>query len=274
VPFLGPEDERVVVMDDPADPRLDGYRHLTDAALRRSWEAEHGLFVAEGALAIEALAASVFPLHSVLALARRLEALIGVPLPGDVPVYVAEAALLEAIAGFEVHRGLLALGRRLAPLDAGPLLRASRLSVVAEGINDQENLGAIFRNAAAFGAGAVLLDPSCADPLYRRTVRVSLGHALRIPFARVAPWPGVLLDPVGPTILALTPDPTAEPIDGVAAEVGAGPVALLVGAERHGLSAPALALGRRVRIPMAPGVDSLNVAAAMAVALHCVARLG
>ena len=147
---------------------------------------------------------------------------------------------------------------------------------MVEGVNDQENLGAIFRNAAAFGPGAVLLDPTCADPLYRRSVRVSLGHVLRVPFSRLAPWPASLdmVEKGGFVLLALTPDPTAAPVEEVAAELQGSKVALLVGAEGRGLSAPVLAAARQVRIPMAAGVDSLNVAAATAVALHRFARLG
>jgi tRNA G18 (ribose-2'-O)-methylase SpoU len=143
--------------------------------------------------------------------------------------------------------------------------------VVIEGINDHENLGAIFRNAAALGAGAVLLDPACCDPLYRRVVRVSVGHVLRVPFARLQPWPAALagVARLGFTIVAL--DPSApEPIDSLRCP---GPVAVLVGSEGPGLTAAARgAAHHRVRIPMAPGVDSLNVATAVAIALHRLAR--
>ncbi|MCA1691983.1 MAG: RNA methyltransferase [Actinobacteria bacterium] len=147
------------------------------------------------------------------------------------------------------------------------------LLVLVEGVNDHENLGALFRNAAAFGAGAVLLDPTCADPLYRRSIRVSMGQVLRMRFARMD-WPASIgaLQALGYEVLALTPSPGAEDID----VVGRGPKqALLVGAEGGGLSKRALAAAdRRVRIPMAPGVDSLNVATAAAIALHHLARPG
>jgi tRNA G18 (ribose-2'-O)-methylase SpoU len=149
------------------------------------------------------------------------------------------------------------------------------LVVIVEGVNDQENLGAIFRNAAAFGAGAVLLDPTSADPLYRRSVRVSLGLVLRVPFTRMVPWPAslALVADSGFTALALTPGPYAEDLVTVAPEMQGGKVAVVVGAEGPGLSAAVLGRCRPVRIPMAPGVDSLNVAAATAVALHRFADL-
>jgi tRNA G18 (ribose-2'-O)-methylase SpoU len=193
-------------------------------------------------------------------------------LPTSVPVYVVDDGVMAGVTGFEVHRGVLGVAARLAPLDPVDLLEVVRPGpvVVVEGLNDQENLGSIFRNAAAFGAPAVFLDPTCADPLYRRSVRVSLGHVLKVPFARLGPWPGALdmLKHSGLTPLALTPAPDAERIEVVSDELRRARVALVVGAERNGLSAEALGMCRRVRISMAPGVDSLNVAAATAVALH------
>ena len=221
--------------------------------------------------------ASPYPLLSVLVLARRRHALSGLALPAGVPVYVVDGPVMSATTGFNVHRGVLALAQRLAPVGAAELLEraCARLVVVVEGVTDQENLGAIFRNAAAFGVGAVLLSPSCCDPLYRRTVRVSLGHALRVPFARLEPWPrGLLgLKEQGYELLALTPEVGAAPVDDVAGRVQEARVAVVVGAEGAGLTAAALALCQPVRIAMAPGVDSLNVAAATAVALHRLARL-
>jgi tRNA G18 (ribose-2'-O)-methylase SpoU len=149
---------------------------------------------------------------------------------------------------------------------------AAPLLVVVEGVNDQANLGAIFRNAVAFGAGVALLDPTCSDPLYRRSIRVSLGHVLKLPFARLAPWPAALesLCDAGYVVLALTPAPAAEAVDEVASQLRASGerVALIVGAEGPGLSPAVLRLCRPVRVPIAAGVDSLNVAAATAVALH------
>lgn len=189
---------------------------------------------------------------------------------------MAPPEVLAEVAGFAVHRGVVGLGERRPFPDPWALVAATDLAVIVEGVNDHENLGALYRNAAAFGVGAVLLDPTTADPLYRRCLRVSMGHALRVPTARV-PWPEALdrLRGEGWAVLALTPDPAAEDLRTAAAGLaGARRVALVVGAEGPGLSAAALAAaGRKVRIPMAASVDSLNVATAMAVALYVVAPL-
>ncbi len=152
------------------------------------------MFVVEGKLALEAVLASPYPLRSVLVLRRRLHFLEELALPPAVSIYGVDEDVMASVTGFDVHRGLLGVAGRLPPEPPEDLLTrvSSRSVVVVEGVNDQENLGAIFRNAAAFGSGAVFLDPTCADPLYRRTVRVSLGHVLRVPFARLAPWPGSL----------------------------------------------------------------------------------
>jgi tRNA G18 (ribose-2'-O)-methylase SpoU len=263
------------------DARLVPYRDLRGQSLRRLPKPEGGLFIIEGELALRAALASPYPLVSVLALERRLPVLEALGLPEGLPVYVPTREVMAGVTGFDVHRGLLAAAARLPPVSAEELLARRPRSplIVVEEVNDQENLGALLRNAAAFGSGALLLGPSSADPLYRRCVRVSLGWALRLPFARILPWPeGLqLVAHSGFSLLALTPNPAAEPIEGVAAEFArsrprAG-VALVVGAERHGLSKAVLEQCRQVRIPMAPGVDSLNVAAATAVALHRFARL-
>jgi tRNA G18 (ribose-2'-O)-methylase SpoU len=238
--------------------------------LRRRLEGDHGVFVVEGSRSVGQLLGSEWPVISLLLRPERVATMadaIHATERRGAPVYVAEREVFDGIAGFRVHRGVLALaGRRPQPDPVG-LLAGVRLAVVIEGVNDHENLGAIFRNAAAFGAGAVLLDPTCCDPLYRRAVRVSVGHVLRVPFARLAPWPDALdlLAEAGFTVVAL--DPAAPDVIGALAPEG--PVAVLVGAEGSGLSQAAL--GRtphRVRIPMAPGVDSLNVATAAAIALH------
>ncbi len=262
-------------ISDPADPRLALYRDLKDSALRRKAELEGGYFVVEGRLALEAALGSPYPVSSVLALRRHLGTLEHLPLSPEVPVYVAEREVVEAVAGFDVHRGLLALGRRLALPPPASLLGPSRLVVVVEGVNDQENLGAIFRNAAAFGAGAVFLDPTSADPLYRRSIRVSLGYALRVPFSRLGPWPEALelLRKEDYVPVALTPARSAEPVTTAAEALHEHKVALVVGAEGPGLSPGVLGCCRPVRVPMARGVDSLNVATALAVALHCFAGL-
>ena len=254
----------------PADPRLRPYRDLKDSALRRSAELAGGYFIVEGRFALEAVLASPYPLESVLVLRRRLPALAGLALPPETAVYVADDEVMAGVAGFEVHRGVLGLARRLPPAQATSLLARERLVVVVEGVTDQENLGSIFRNATAFGAGAVLLDPTCSDPLYRRSVRVSLGHVLRMPFARLEPWPGSLqlLGKNGFVAVALTPAGSAEAVQDAADALQGEKVALIVGAEGSGLSPAVLSACRQVRVPMAPRVDSLNVAVALAVALH------
>ena len=264
-----------VSITDPDDPRLVGYTALTDRVARQGIESDLGVFVAEGLGALEQLVASDFPVESVLVATNRVARVAPVLRGCPAPLYVAEPSVLAAVAGFNIHRGVVALGRRQPDADPRRLLAAAtaggaRVVVVTEGVNDHENLGAIFRNAAAFGAGAVFGDPSTCDPLYRRSIRVSAGHALRVPFARLQPWPAALSDlgSGGWTTVALTPEAGAEPLDRFAS-AGADRVAIMVGAEGPGLSAGALAAAHhRVRIPLAAGVDSLNVATAVAIALH------
>ncbi|HLH46209.1 MAG TPA: RNA methyltransferase [Acidimicrobiales bacterium] len=232
------------------------------------------LFVVEGRLAVAQLVRSPYPIAALLLAEEKVAAAADLVAAGRdqaAPVYVASRAVVRATVGFDLHRGVLAAGRRLAPTPPEALWRpgATRL-LAAEGVNDHENLGGLFRNAAAFGADGVLLDPTCADPLYRRSIRVSLGHVLHLPFARATAWPTELdaLRAAGWDVAALTP--------GGETELGRwapdGPVALVVGAEGGGLSPEVLAAtSRRVRIPMAHGVDSLNVATAAAIALYHVA---
>jgi tRNA G18 (ribose-2'-O)-methylase SpoU len=272
-PYVVPQTGAVTVGDDAL---LEDYRALNDPELRRDVERRGGFFVVEGTLALEALLGSDFPIRSVLAAERKAErvrSLVG----GRATVVVRSDAEVEAIAGFPFHRGVLAAAaRRPLPGVAG-VLAGTGLVVVAEGLTDHENVGALFRNAAAFGVDAVLLDPATADPLYRRSVRVSLGHVLRVPWTRVPAWPSGLdeLRRLGFELFALTPASCAEPVDTVALDVAARRprIALLVGAEGPGLSDAALeACDRHVRIPIVPGVDSLNVATAAAVAFHRLSR--
>lgn len=240
------------------------------------------MFVAEGLIVLEALLSSPYPLRSVLTSPARAEAAAALlaraadsaaaPLSAA-PLYVAPSAVLAEVAGFDVHRGVVALGERRPFPDPANLLAGTDRVVVTEAVNDHENLGALYRSAAAFGVGAVLLDPTTADPLYRRSLRVSMGHVLHVPTARVR-WPDALSDLVadGWEVLALTPDRKAEDLRAVAGEVAGARVALVVGAEGPGLSDAALSrASRRVRIPMAGSVDSLNVATAAAVALYALA---
>lgn len=266
-----------VAIADPDDPRVGDFVGLNDPELRRLREGsggtEGGFFIAEGALVIRQLLRSPYRVRALLLTPRRLADLAGDLVSLEAPVYVGAPEVVNAVSGFHLHRGALASAdRRPMPPLAAVVAGAARL-VVAEGVNDHENLGALFRNAAAFGTGAVVLDPTSADPLYRRSVRVSMGQVLRVPFTRAGAraWPGDLerLRAAGFELLALTPGPDAEDLRSVRPSPR---WALLVGAEGPGLSAAALAAAdRRVRIPMAPAVDSLNVATAAAVALHWLA---
>jgi len=245
----------IVLVDDPADERLAVYADLTDGELRRRGEA----FIAEGTLVIRRLLESRYPVLSLLVTPNRLEADWA---DLDVPVYVADQAVMNRVAGFDIHRGALAAAARLPLPPVAALVDGARRIVVLEGINDTENMGALFRNAAAFGIDAVLLTPDCCDPLYRRAVRVSMGNVLHVPFTAIDG-----LDELrGFTTVALTPAADAEPLDRFTAPER---VALLLGAEGAGLRPGTLAAAdRRVRIPMAPGVDSLNVATAAAIAFY------
>ena len=263
-----------IEVEDPADPRLDDYRDLTTADRRPDRPGGRGLVIAEGVVVVRRLIDSPYPVRSLLGVPRRLAELADDLAPLDVPAYAAEPATMAAAVGFHLNRGVLAVADRAAPPDPLALAAGARLLAVAEGVNDHENLGSLFRNAAALGVDGVLLGPRCADPLYRRSVRVSMGHVLRVPFAALpGEWPGALdaLRAAGLTVAALTPAPDAVPL--AAAGLAGTRTALLLGAEGPGLSAEALAAADlRVRIPMASGVDSLNVATAAAVAFHEVTR--
>ena len=256
---------------DPDDPRIADYRALTDVELRTAFEPPHGLFIAEGELVLRRAATAGFRLRSLLVDVKRVDMVadLAASLPG-VPVYAATPAVLEAVTGFHVHRGILGSVHRPPMPAATDLLASARRIVILEDVNTHTNVGAIFRCAAALGMDAVLLSPSCADPLYRRSVRVSMGQVFAVPYARLEPWPAALqqVREAGFTVLALTPDPDAVSLRAVPAADRARP-ALLLGAEGPGLSGKALtAADVRVRIPMHHGVDSLNVAAAAAVACY------
>jgi tRNA G18 (ribose-2'-O)-methylase SpoU len=272
---------RSVCIDSADDPRLADYTRLTDVSLRTHLEAEHGLFIAEGSKVISRAVAAGYPVRSVLLGRGRLGDLGGLGLGscGDVPVYVVPDEVAEGITGYRVHRGALAsLGRK--PLPAVPsVIGSARRIVVLEDLVDHGNVGAIFRCTAALGVDAVVLSPRCADPLYRRSVKVSMGAVFAIPYARMTDWYDGLssLRKAGFRVLALTPDESATPItealSGADAD-GAGRVALLLGTEGDGLSSRWLReADEAVRIPMSPaargaGVDSLNVVAAAAIACH------
>ena len=251
------------------DPRLADYASLNDVETRRNVERRGSFFIAESELVIRELvrARERWPIRSVLVTPKRFEAMRDVLASLDAPVFVGPMDVVREVTGFHIHRGAVASAERGAGLSvADVLLAAPSRVVVLEGVKDHENLGSIFRSAAAFGAGAVLLDSTCADPLYRRSVRVSMGHILHVPFARLTSLDEVRA--AGYEVVALTPSPDAESIDELAASPPAR-AALLFGAEGPGLSDDWLATAeRRVRIPIAPGVDSLNVAVAAAITLH------
>jgi tRNA G18 (ribose-2'-O)-methylase SpoU len=260
-------------VDSLDDPRLSAYRDLQDATLRE----RHGLFVAEGQHMVRRLVAGGrFRPHSVLLTPAALDALAGVLAPAGVPVFVAEPAVVRGVVGFDFHHGCVGLGYRGEPVPLDAVLAASpSVLVVLETIANPDNVGGIFRNARALGADAVLLAPGCADPLYRKAVRVSIGAALEVPFAALADWPRDLarLHAAGFTIVALTPDPDAVDLATLASRPAR--VALLLGSERDGLTPAARAAADvRVRIAMMPDGDSLNVATAAAIALHRLGRSG
>jgi tRNA G18 (ribose-2'-O)-methylase SpoU len=263
----------LIEVTDPADPRLHDYSGLTDIALRTAREPAEGLFMAEGEKVIRRALAAGYPMRSMLLSPKWVEPMRALIEAADAPVYVGAEPLLEAVTGFHVHRGALAAMRRVADREPGPLLDRARRIVVLEDIVNHTNLGAIFRSAAALGMDAALLTPRCADPLYRRSVRVSMGTVFALPYARLESWPGGLetLREHGFRTIALTPGPTA--VDLPDLRLGAEEkVALLLGTEGEGLTDAALAAADlRVRIPMAAGVDSLNVAAAAAVACYALA---
>lgn len=236
-----------------------------------------GLFVAEGRVVLEKLVqAGRHPLVSVLVADHRLHGLqdLLAGLPAETPVYAASQAVMDAIVGFPIHRGILGLGRRAEPAPEALLsgLPDGALVVALSAIANHDNMGGVFRNAAAFGADAVLLDADCCDPLYRKAIRVSVGAALTTPFARLPPGAdlvGVLHDR-GFEVLALSPQGTEE-LDSV---VPAARTAALFGAEGPGLAAGVLARTRTVRIAMAGGFDSLNVATTSGIVLHRLAAAG
>lgn len=273
----------VVRVTDPADPALADYTRLTDVALRAKHEPAKGLYIAESSTVIRrALAAGHRP-RSLLMAERWLADLsdvldaVGAGPDGDVPVYLGEPDVLEAITGFHLHRGALAAMHRPPLADVGVLLAdarggaGARRVAVLEDVVDHTNVGAVFRSAAALGVDAVLVSPRCADPLYRRSVRVSMGTVFQVPWTRLATWPGGLADlrALGFTVAALALSEDAVTLDDLVARPAGPPerLALVLGTEGDGLSRGAIqAADVVVRIPMSGGVDSLNVAAASAVA--------
>lgn len=260
---------QVTEINDSGDPRIDDFRDLSAADRRPDRPGGRGLVIAEGVVVVQRLLASVYPIRAILGVAKRIAELSAELAGCTAPVYVTSAELMADVVGFHLNRGVLAVADRAPQPEPAALASAARLVAVLEGVGDHENLGALFRNAAALGVGGVLLGPGCSDPLYRRSVRVSMGHVLRVPFATLPDWPGGLdmLRDNGFRVLALTPRSAAKPLHTVGA--AGGRFAVLLGSEGHGLTEAALAAADEwVRIPMAGGVDSLNVATAAAVAFH------
>lgn len=266
----------MIHITDPADPRLDDVRDL------KTMDNAKGLVFGEGPLVGGRVIDSRYPLRCVVGFEKKLDTFFaqreeeGLP-PIDVPVYVVTRELLAEVAGYDMHRGIIAVADRAPERDVDTLLD-SRTLVVLEGVGDHENIGAIFRNAAGMGVDGVLLGAGTADPLYRRSVRVSMGHVLRLPFAHlegtVTTWQRSLeqLREAGFRLVSLTPDEKAEHLaDALIDDTGAPyeKVALLVGGEGPGLTEHAMrATDIRARIPMANGTDSLNVATSAAIAFY------
>ena len=262
----------VVPVDDPADPRIADYRNIPDPTLLE----ERRLFVAEGRQVVRRLlATNRLVTRSVMVTAPALAAL-GPDLDRDaVTVFVVPQDVMNAVTGFHIHRGCLAIGERGTPLDWRTLARTARRLVILERVGNADNVGAIFRNAAAFGVDAVLLGPDCTDPLYRKAIRTSMAAALQIPYADATPWPDVLRELSGGGVhtIGLTPCGDAPPIRQVAANTGPR-LAIVAGHEGDGLTREAMeACDMLARIPMTSGVDSLNVATALGIALYEICEL-
>ena len=275
----------VIHIDDPADARLEDYRNIPDAELIE----RRGIFVAEGRLVVaRLLAGGRFAARSLLVTETALNSEPIFRLKAEatfspaLPAYVVPQWMMNAIAGFDVHRGCLAIGER-GPLRAWQEVAAgARRLVIGERLANADNVGAIFRNAAALGGDAVLLERTCTDPLYRKAIRTSMGATLRVPYARIEPWPAALreLREAGWSLVALTPSGSktlqtvaSETSQTVARQGGSRKIALVLGHEGDGLTAETLdACNIHARIPMTDGSDSLNVATACALALYELAR--
>jgi tRNA G18 (ribose-2'-O)-methylase SpoU len=255
-------------IDDPDDPRIAPYRNIRE----RDLAGRQGRFIAEGKVVLNVLfSARRFETESALVLENRLQGTIDTlrQAPDGMPVYVATSAVMDAIAGFHMHRGILAIGRKRQPESVDEvlaLLPARALVVALVGVSNHDNMGAIFRNAAAFGASAVVLDDTCCDPLYRKAIRVSVGAALKVPFATggSAVELAAALEAHRFNQMALSPGGAID----IRTIEKSDRMALYLGTEGEGLPDFLLSRLKTVRISMAPGFDSLNVAAASAIALH------
>jgi tRNA G18 (ribose-2'-O)-methylase SpoU len=263
----------LMVVADEDDPRIADYRDVPDGELLE----RRGLFVAEGRLVVRRLLTTGrYRARSILVTEAARAALAGLPIQREVPIYVVPQAVINGVTGFNLHRGCLALGERGPAGDALALARDARRLVVLEQVANADNVGGVFRNAAAFAADGVILDPRSTDPLYRKAIRTSVGAALHVPFARATAWPSALeeIRKAGLTLIGLTPSPDAEPVRHVAERLDGKRAALLLGHEGDGLTDLALACcDIHARIPMEGAADSLNVATAAAIALYELGRL-
>lgn len=261
----------VIDVADPADPRLDDFRDLNSVDRRPDLPSGKGLVIAEGVLVVQRMLASRFRPRALLGTDRRLGELAADLAGVDAPYYRVGADVMADVVGFHLNRGVLASASRPPELTVPQVLDGARTVAVLEGVNDHENLGSIFRNAAGLGVDAVVFGLGCADPLYRRAVRVSMGHVLLVPYAWTASWPNDLeiLRDNGFRLLAMTPDPEARTLAVAMGETAEQKVAILVGAEGPGLTEHVMrASDMRVRVPMSRGTDSLNVATAAALAFY------
>ena len=254
------------------DPRVAEYANVGDP----KWLLDHGLFIAEGRLVVRRLIqAGAFPVRSILLTPAARTALADLLDPSQLTVFVREQQTMNAIAGFNFHRGCLALAERPVPNDSLTRFAESRRLLAVEGVGNPDNVGGLFRVAAAFGVEGILLDSTSADPLYRKAIRTSMGASLRIPFARLDPWLPALrtLQAAGSHIVALTPARSATPLSIFASQVVPDRrLVLMLGAEGEGLSPESLRVAdERVRIPIAADVDSLNVVVAAGIALAALA---
>lgn len=267
-----------VEIADPADERLHDYRNLRDVQLRQSLEVEHGLFLAEGEKVVRRAVEAGHAPRSFLMAPRWLEGLKDVLDRTDAPCYVLSEAMAEQVTGFHVHRGALAslhrqplpsVGEVLERVDAGSAGGRRRVALL-EDLVDHANVGAAFRSAAALGVDAVLLSPRCADPLYRRAVKVSMGAVFSVPWTRVEPWPNGLeqLRQAGYHVAGMSLADDSVTLDELVVQ-NHPRLALVFGTEGHGLTRGVeRLLDAKVVIPMMAGVDSLNVAASSAVAFY------
>lgn len=256
---------------DPDDPRLDDFRDLNSVDRRPDLPTGKGLVIAEGVLVVQRMLASRFTPRALLGTERRLAELRDDLAGTAAPFYRTSAEVMAQAVGFHLNRGVLASAGRVTEPSVAEVVGGAHTVAVLEGVNDHENLGSIFRNAAGLGVDAVVFGSGCADPLYRRAVRVSMGHALLVPFARATDWPAdlVRMREGGFRLLAMTPRGDARTRREAMTAVHNDRVAVLVGAEGPGLTTAALRISdMRVRIPMSRGTDSLNVATAAAVAFY------